>query len=136
MPAPTTYTESDLIAFMEVELGPTGVALGLLATDALLQAVYAVQRLLGLDDVADATDMSVLEAAARWQAWAAAEAAAISQPAKLKSDGDEIDYSQRLAGIRERLSAERSAYYTAVSVAAGSSGVGFVFATIPGCRGR
>lgn len=137
MPAPTSHSESSLLGLMEVELGPVGVSLGLLETDALQQAVWAVQRLLGRDDVADATNMALLEAAARWEAWKAAEAAAINS-VDLKSDGDEIKLSQRLAGVRARLASAESAYYVQKAAADAASGAGgFVaFATISGCRGR
>lgn len=138
MPAPTSYTESALLAFMEVELGPLAASLGLLETDALQQAVWAVQRLLGLTDVANATNMALLEAASRWEAWKAAEAAAINS-VDLKSDGDELKLSQRLAGIRARLASAEGAYYAEKATADAASGTGpsfFAFATVRGCRGR
>jgi hypothetical protein len=113
MPAPTSYTESALIGFMETELGPTGVALGLLETDGLLQAAWAVHRLLGVSNLTAETDMVKLEAAARWKAWEAAEAAAING-VDLKSDGDEIKLSQRLTGIRNRLAVVKAAWCTLV----------------------
>jgi hypothetical protein len=139
MPAPTSYTESALIGFMETELAETGEKLGLLETDGLMQAAWAVQRLLGVTNLSTETNMAKVEAAARWQAWKAAEAAAIARPSKLKSDGDELDYSQRLAGIRDRLSYAESDWYVALAAADAASGSGasfFGFAVIPGCRGR
>lgn len=135
MAAPTSYSEASLKQLMVDELGATGVALSLATSAAAItNAVYACERLLG-DEIADLTDMALLEAAARWQAWLAAEAAAANQY-DLKSDGDEAKRSQWFAQIQARLARAESDYYTAASVAAGSSGGGFVFATIPGCRGR
>lgn len=134
MPAPTVYSESSLLGFMETEAGPLGEALGLLTSDALQQGVYAVERLLGVSDVSDATDMALVEAAARWETWRAVEAAALASPSKLESDGDKLDYSQQLDGIRKRLEYAESAYYTA-SAASGGSSV-FAFTTIYGGRGR
>ena len=70
MPAPSQYTEAQLLDFMLIEAGTLGVALGLQANDdPLVQAVTAVERLLGISDVADATDLALLEAAARWETW-------------------------------------------------------------------
>lgn len=134
MPLATAYNESTLLAFMETELGATGEALGLLDTDGLQQAVLAVARLLG-DDIADLTDMAVLEAAARWQAWLAAEAAAING-VDLKSSGDEIKLSQRLEGIRARLADARDAYYAASAASLAASTTPFVFGVACGGRGR
>lgn len=134
MPLATSYTEATLADFMVRELSSTGVLLGLTdSSDGIAAAVQATARLLG-DDIADLTDMAVLEAAATWKAWQAAEAAAISLPVKLKSDGDEIDRSALLANIRARLVTVEGAYYTAAAVSGGASM--FAFATVPGCRGR
>lgn len=103
MPAPTAYSEAQLKTFVVEELGTVATALGLTTSSAsVTNAVYAVERILGVSDVASLTDMGKLEAVARWQAWLAAEATAITG-VDLRSDGDEIKFSQRLAGIRARL---------------------------------
>lgn len=138
MPAPTSYTETALKDFMVAEIGAIGVALGLTASSTqIVNAVYSVERLLALSDVADATDMTLVESAARWEAWRTALNAAVAQPSKLKSSGDELDFSERLDAIRELMAYAESAYYTATAIAEGSDGMnGFVFATVPGCRGR
>lgn len=138
MPAPTSYSEAQLAALMVDEMGAVATSLGLTATSAgILRAITAVERLLEVSDVATATDMAVVEAAARWQAWAVAEASMLASPNKIKSDGDELDYGQRLQGIRDRLAYAQSDWYavkTASDTANGTSTV-FAFATIPGCRG-
>lgn len=103
MPAPTSYSESTLKQFMVDELAGTGTALSLTTSSAsITNAVYEVEDVLGVSDVASVTDMTKLKAIARWQAWLAAEATAISN-FDLKSSGDELKLSQILAGIRARL---------------------------------
>jgi hypothetical protein len=137
MPAPTSYTESSLIGFMEVELGPTGEALGLLTTDALQQAVYAVVRLLGTT-IAAATDMAHLEAAARWKAWEAAESAAVSQFNVSLTGGKKFELETIFKQVQLKLSVVRSAWYVEkarVDAAAGGTGF-FAFGLAAGCRGR
>lgn len=80
MPAPSSYSEATLKQFIVDELGATGVALDLTTSAAqVVQAVYAVERVLGVSDVAVLTDMARLEAVARWQAWLAAQKAAVDQ---------------------------------------------------------
>lgn len=116
------------------ELSATGVALSLTTSAAAItNAVYACERLLG-DAVADLTDMALLEAAARWQAWLAAEAASANQY-DLKSDGDELKRSQWFDHIKARLKRAESDYYTALAVSQGASASPFVFATVSGSRG-
>jgi hypothetical protein len=122
---------------MEVELGPTGEALGLLTTDALQQAVYAVVRLLGTT-IAAATDMAYLEAAARWKAWEAAEAAAAGQFDVTLMGGKKFMQSQMFTQIQAKLTVVRSAWYVEkarVDAAAGGTGF-FAFGLAAGCRGR
>lgn len=134
MPLATSYSEATLADFMVAELGATGVALGLTdASAGITNAVLATARLLG-DDIADLSNMALLEAAARMEAWKAAEAAALAEPNKLKSEGDELDFSQRLEGLRTRMARAEGDYASALAAAGGSSA--FAFAVIQGCRGR
>jgi hypothetical protein len=103
MSAPVSYTEAQLKTFLVEELDTVATALGLTTSSAsITRAVYAVERALGVSDVASLTDMAKLEAIARWQAWLAAEASAISN-FDLRSSGDELKLSQILEGIRARL---------------------------------
>jgi len=119
------YTADSLLGLMETELGAVGEALGLLETDALAEAVNEVAAMLGVDSVADVDDDLKLRTIARWQAWLAAEAAAVGG-VDLKSDGDEIKLSQRLDGIRIRLARAEAAaarYSEVQDALASSSGV-------------
>jgi hypothetical protein len=80
MPAPTSHTETSLKQFVVDELGAVGVSLGLTTSSAqVAQTVYAVERLLGVSDVATVTDMPKLEALTRWLAWRAAKAAGVGK---------------------------------------------------------
>ena len=84
MPAPTTYTEYELAAFMARRLGAVAVALGWAAeSPELREAVWDALGDLGLDAIADATDARALRAAGLLAAIRAArrEAAAFTDAA-------------------------------------------------------
>jgi hypothetical protein len=129
MPAPTSHTESSLISFLETELGPVGASLGLLETDALLQAVYGTERVLRHAVTAE-TDMAKLETIATWRAWLAAEAAA-TEAVDLKAGSVGLTRSQLFDHIRLRLArAEAAALaYPEAQAAIAGGGVAVVGAT-------
>lgn len=139
MAAPTAYTESQVAAYMVAVLGSVATDMGLTASSpSILAAVMSIERLLGVSDVADLTDMAVLESAAAWKAWAAAYGAAVTKPDELKAGSAGLKWGDRLAGIRASLEYAEGAYYTAVAASQAASGAAsfFAFATVPGCRGR
>lgn len=76
MPAPTTYTEAQLAAYVVTALGETASALGWVTaptvTPALQEAVNDTLLLYGVNDIANATDPGKLRAFARVAAWRAA----------------------------------------------------------------
>ena len=134
MPLKTSYSESELADFMVAQLSATGAALGLTDSSAgIASAVLATARLLG-DDIADLTDMALLEAAARWQAWMAAEAAAVNQY-DLKAGTSSLTRSQLFEHIQTRLARARSDWYAAQVAANGTTSM-FAFTVAHGCRGR
>jgi hypothetical protein len=137
MPAPTSYSEGSLLEFMLVELGATGVSLGLVANDdPLAQAVTAVERLLGVSDVANATDLALLEAAARWQAWLAAEAAAASQFNVTLTGGKKFEREQIFQNIQTRRTDAYGFYLLEKARASAATGTGvFAFGLASGRRG-
>ena len=117
------------------ELGATGVALGLTTSSAqITNAVYSVERLLGVAIASvPAADMAKLEAAARWEAWKASEAAATGQY-DLGADGSTLKRSQFFEHIRMRLERAERDWHIALVAADGSAP--FVFTAVPGYRGR
>jgi hypothetical protein len=122
------YTTSSLADLMVTELGPTGVALGLTdSSDAITEAVAEVAAILG-EAVADVDDDLKLRTVARWQAWLAAEAAAVNQY-ELSSDGSSLKRQQWFEQIGKRLAraeAAASRYSEVQAVLAGSGGVATV----------
>lgn len=137
MAAKTSYTEAETKTFMIEVLDSVATDLDLTtASTSIARAVTAVERLLDVSDVASLTDMTVLEAASTWLAWQTALSAA-STKFDLKAGSADLKLSQMFKALQAQVEYAESAYYTAVAVAEGSSGLtGFVFATIPGCRGR
>lgn len=134
MPAPTIYTESSLKTFMVEVLDSVATDLGLTASStAISQAVIAVERLLGVDDVQDLTDMPVLEAAATWKAWAVALGVATTKY-DLKAGSADLKRSQMFDGLQKKVMDSEAVYYSALVASGGSST--FAFATICGRRGR
>lgn len=70
MPIPTSYTEHTLIAYMrDGVLRVTGRQLGLTNDSDYTDAVTEVTIALGVDAIADATDMQRLRTLARREAW-------------------------------------------------------------------
>lgn len=124
MPAPTTHTEDTLKQFIVDELGAVATALSLTTASAqVVNAVYAVQRLLSLDDVADATDMTKVETLARWRAWMVAKAAGVPQY-DIASQGDSLDRSQfydHIAAMLSDAEAAASQYEEAAALIYGST---------------
>lgn len=131
MPAASSYSESELAAYMIAVL-PVASALGMTAASpAIASAVLAVERILGVSDVADLTDMAKLETIATWRAWqAAADTAAVrfdvssgggggTSSAKLSQMFDQI--SKRLADALDA-----ALVYPEVQAASGAGGVAVV----------
>jgi hypothetical protein len=112
MPLPAAYDENSLAAFMEAELGPLAVSLGLGEGDALPAGLMKVRAL------------------ARWQAWLAAEAAA-TEAVDLKAGSVGLTRSQLFDHIRLRLArAEAAALaYPEAQAAIAGGGVAVVGAT-------
>lgn len=138
MPAPSSYSESGLKTFMVDVLDSVAADLGLTTSStAISQAVTAVERLLGVDDVADLDDMPVLEAAATWKAWAVALGVATTKY-DLKAGSADLKRSQMFDGLQKKVSDSETAYYAAVSASAAAAGTSstFFFGVAAGCRGR
>ena len=94
MPAPTSYTDAALAAFMCVELGPIADVLGWVpGTPRVEHAVYAAARLLDVSDVSTLTDMAALEAVARLSIWRAAEGS-LSSTYDITTDGQSLKRDQ------------------------------------------
>lgn len=94
MPAPLSYTDAALAAFMVVELGPTAEVLGwVTGTPRVEYAVHAAARLLEVTDVSTLTNMAALEAVARLSIWRAAEGA-FAPAYDWTSDGQSLKRSQ------------------------------------------
>jgi hypothetical protein len=139
MTAKTSYTESELAAYMVGVLDAVATGLGLTTSSpSILAAVTGVERLLGVSDVADVTDMAVLEAAAEWKARGVAYSTAVMKADEIKAGSASLKWSERVDGLREALTLAEGAYYTALaeSEAASGSSSFFGFATVCGSRGR
>ena len=108
MPAPTSYTETSLAAYMVAELSNVGVVLGwTAATPQIVEAVYEVEFALGVVDIADlmwedaAHTIPIVDseripharAQARLEAWRAAKKALASQ-IDTTADGQSFKLSQ------------------------------------------
>ncbi len=121
MPAPSAYTESTLADFMLDELGGTASALGwAFGAPQLMRAVYAVERLLGVSDVASVTDMAALEVLARLAIWRAAKAG-LADRYRVSTDGQAIDRQQHFDHA-----ALMVAEYEQQASAIGAGGIGVV----------
>lgn len=104
MPAPATYTEERLAAYMAATVGDLAAALGWAGDPlpALQEAVNNVLLDYGADDVADVTDIRKVRALASVEAWRAAVA---SLAARYDFSNPEGSYkrSQMLAGAQKAL---------------------------------
>lgn len=104
MPAPVAYTEAELAAFMVAALDSVATDLGLISTStSILKAVTAVERLLGVSDVATVTDMPKLEALATWKAWQVAYSAAVTKADEIKAGSAGLKWGDRLSGLQAML---------------------------------
>lgn len=125
MPAPSSYTEATLKTYMIDALGRVAGQVGLTTASASIgSAILLVERILGVTDVADLTDMVKLETIAAWRAWVtAADAAATSFD--VGSDGDTAKLSQVYDHIKERLADAYDAalVYDEVVASTGAGGV-------------
>jgi hypothetical protein len=79
MPAPTSYTEAELAAYLVASLADVATALGWTASATQIQeAVTAVELACGASDIATATNIAQVRAIGRREAWGAAMGAAAS----------------------------------------------------------
>lgn len=110
MSLPTAYTDAELIAFMLADLGEVATTIGWdAATPALTAAVNRTLRLLGLTDIAEATDMTALEAVALWQAWDAV-VTALTLRYDISTDGQSLSRSQMFEhALKQRTTAQMAA---------------------------
>lgn len=95
MPVVTSYTEATLATFMVGgSRAETAAALSwTTASGAITEAVGRAERLLGVSDVADATDMAKVEAVARLVFWRAAKAG-LTPAADWAVDNESLKKSQ------------------------------------------
>lgn len=108
MPAPLSYTEADLIAYMQGVIGPdVRGALNWQAPADYQQIAWAVQRMLGLDSIESATDMVMLEAAARYAVWDGVVRHSVAWH-DISTDGQSLSLSQ----VHEHAVAQRDAAAT------------------------
>jgi hypothetical protein len=121
------FTTSSLLAYMETEVGPVLVPLGLDQSDALLEAVSETADLLGVA-IADVDDDLKLRIIGRWLAWRAALGAAVGQYDLTSFPGDSLKRSQLFAHIRMMLAmAEAAALrYEEVAAILASSSTAYV----------
>jgi len=79
-PVPTAYTETTLKTFLVADLSTTATALGwTTSTTQVVQAVYDAERLLGVSDVANASDAGAVEALGRVAIWRQAVKALVNR---------------------------------------------------------
>jgi len=105
MPAPTAYTEAELIAYMQGVIGPdVRAALNWQAPEDYEQIVWSVQRMLGLDSIESASDMVALEAAARYAVWDAVVRHSVAWH-DISTDGQSLSLSQ----VHDHAVAQRNA---------------------------
>lgn len=132
MPAPSSYTEATLAAYMVGVLSSAAGALGLTtASAAITQAVTTVERILGVSDVAELTDMAKLETIATWRAWQAAlDTATASFDVSSGGGGgtSSAKLSQLFDQIAKRLAMAEDAasIYSEVQAASGAGGVAVI----------
>lgn len=123
------YDAATLADLVVVELGATGVALGLTdSSAAVIEAVNEVAAILGVESISDLDDDLKTRTLARWQAWLAAEAAATNQY-DIASSGDSLSRQQWFENIQSRLSraeAAASRYAEAADVIYGGGGTATV----------
>lgn len=145
MPAPSSYDETQLKAFMVEQLGATADALALTtASPSIRNGVYVAQRVCGAANVSAVTDMPLLEAVAGWQAWEAAVAAAAVQFNLTAGSGGKLERSQVIGPIERQRDAARAraSVYAEVANYLGGldpdapASVPFIFSLAHGCRGR
>lgn len=110
MPVPTTYSEAEIKTLMVTTLGTVAAALSwTTATPAIQESVYDAAILLGVSDVADATDIAKLRAAARLAVWRAA-VGALAGMTTFSSAGSSYNLSDLQRQAKESLAvAEREA---------------------------
>lgn len=128
MPLAVSYTEHTLAAYLSDVIGPdmAGALVWTVGNDdpgSYAGAVNAALRALGLSDVADATDLAQLEAAARVAVWnrAAQHLAAMPRTSVVDTGADlETLYQHAVA---ERKAARVDAMRTGLSYAVTSTAV-------------
>lgn len=103
MPAPASYNETTLAAYMVQTLGDLATTLGI-TTAAMAEAVIDVALACGVTDVADATDVAQVRALARVAALRRAQTAAASWY-DFAADGGDYKRSQVMAQLDSLLKA-------------------------------
>lgn len=122
------YTADTLGTYMSVELGATGVALGLSdGDDEYVEAVNEVAAVLGMP-IASLTDDLKTRTVARWQAWRAARSAAAGN-FDLKAGSTDLKRSQAFAHISLMLAEAESAASRYSEVADALAGGGMAYVT-------
>lgn len=106
MPLPSSYTESQLRDYMLHVTGNVGVALGLASAD-FAEAVNDALVVYGATDIATATDIPRLRAAARVAAWERALALCAGR-VDFGADGANFRQSQLMDQARAALSEARA----------------------------
>lgn len=116
MSVPASYDAASLGATMLAWLGPVADVLGWQADADVEEALIATALALGVDDIADATDISELRAIARREVWQLATDALASRY-DLSTDGQSLSRSQLYQQARGqlRLAAQRAARYQTVT---------------------
>lgn len=111
MPLPTSYTEADLATLMHTTLGATATALGYAApsggsTGVYAEAVYDALIAYGVSDIASATDVPKIRAAAAVAAW---RKATNDATAKIQFGGDGQSFADQQVydhAVRQMAAAE------------------------------
>lgn len=113
MPAPSTYSESDLAAYMLDIMGQVATDLGWTAsTPAMVRAIYATERACAVTDIATATDMGMVEAIAAREAWRVAA----RWTATLHNFGPQQGVSFAMSAINDQITTQLAFAEAAASI--------------------
>lgn len=116
MAMPTAYTESSLISYMRTITKAVSESLNLNSGD-FQEAVNDVLDVYGVDDIADATDISKLRALAKVAAWRTVNDLLITTAYDFSADGGSYKLSQMKEGAEKALElAEQAAAEAGYSV--------------------
>jgi hypothetical protein len=102
MPAPLSYTEAELAAYMIATLADVATALGLTAASTqITEAVYATEMACVVTDIVTATDMAMVRAIGAREAWRVAMRSAASRYDAAIAGGPSARRSQLYAQCRD-----------------------------------